>query len=149
MALFGLFAMLAGGCASSLKPYPNALPKNFQVYVKADSNALFSRVGIDLSIYDGVSACQYGYQGTMRLDQTGTGIGLPVGRPSYLQFWFTRSSLNGSAMVPYGVVLTPQVGYTYTADVHYAEGTYHAVLYERSAEGVRTLEHWPQQNCVR
>lgn len=141
--------MLAGGCASALKPYPNTLPKNFQVYAKTDSNALFSWVGIDMSIYDGVGACQYDYQGTMRLDQTGTGIGLPVGRPSYLQFRFTRSSLNGSAMVPYGVVLTPQAGYTYTADVHYAAGTYHAVLHERGAAGIRMLEHRPLPDCVR
>jgi len=147
--LLASLAMLAGGCASALKPYPNTLPKNFQVYAKTDSNALFSWVGIDMSIYDGVGACQYDYQGTMRLDQARTGIGLPVGRPSYLQFRFTRSSLNGSAMVPYGVVLTPQAGYTYTADVHYAAGTYHAVLHERGAADIRMLEHRPLPDCVR
>lgn len=142
-------AMLAGGCASALKPYPNTLPKNLQVHAKTDPNALFSWVDIDISIYEGVSACQYDYRGTMRLGQTGTEIGLPVGNPSYLQFWFTRSSLNSSAMVPYGVVLTPQAGYTYTADVHYAGGTYHAVLYERGATGVRPLEHQPLPSCVK
>lgn len=142
-------AMLAGGCASALKPYPNTFPKNLQVHAKTDPNALFSWVDIDISIYEGVSACQYDYRGTMRLGQAGTEIGLPVGRPSYLQFWFTRSSLGSSAMVPYGAVLTPQAGYTYTADVHYAGGTYHAVLYERGATGVRPLEHQPLPSCVK
>lgn len=147
--LLASLAVLAGGCASTLKPYPNTLPKNFQVYAKTDSNALFSWVGVDMSIYDGVGACQYDYQGTVRLDQAETGIGLPVGRPSHLQFWFSRSSLNSSSVVPYGVVLTPQAGHTYTADVHYAAGTYHVVLHERGAAGVRRLEHRPLPDCAR
>ena len=146
--LLALLAMSVGGCASALKPYPNTLPTNLQVNTKTDSTAFFSWVDIDISIYYGVGACQYDYQGTVRLNKADTEIGLPVGRPSYLQFWFSRSSVNGSAMVPYGVVLTPQVGYTYSADVHYAEGTYHAVLYERGATGVRMLEYQPLPDCV-
>lgn len=149
LLLLASLAMLAGGCASALKPYPNTLPKNLQVHAKTDPDGLFSWVDIDISIYEGVSACQYDYRGTMRLGQTGMEIGLPVGRPGYLQFWFTRSSLGSSAMVPYGLVLTPQAGATYTANVHYAEGTYHAVLHERGATGIRQLEHRPLPDCVK
>ena len=90
-ALLVSIALLAGGCASTIKPYPNTLPKNLQVQTETDSGALFSRTGVEVSIYSGVGACQFDYHGTMALDRAGTAIGLPVGMPSHLQLWFTRS----------------------------------------------------------
>jgi hypothetical protein len=131
LTALALASMLVTGC-SNVRPYPNSYDKNVRVHTKAESGEFFSRVRVDIDIFDLVEPCRVAYRGSMELDRPTIDIGLPINNPSYIEIGFTRNSLGGRSTIAYDTVLSPRPGYFYDAEVNYSDGIYGAVIREGS-----------------
>ncbi len=93
-----------------------------------------------MHIYEMNGPCNSEYQGTVDLpDSDKTKVGIPVGKPSALQFAFYGGSayFMGTHSISYETYLTPRAGYHYEIQVSYVEKMYNATVYELDTHGGR------------
>lgn len=141
--------LVLAGCAG-VKTYPNTLDKNLRVHTKAKSDALLTRLRVDIDIFDVVGDCRIEYVGSLKLDQPNVDVGLAVNKPSYLSIVFTRNSIGSRSTYTYETVLTPRAQHVYSVDVSHLEGMYEIFLRERGTaknSPVRELARQPLTNC--
>jgi hypothetical protein len=88
----------------------------------------------------------------VNLDRPAAAIGLPVDRPSYLVFGFTRSSwLAGSrSTVHYATLLTPRSGHVYDIEASYLDAIYRVRILESASHsgGRREVGQRRLSDCV-
>lgn len=143
-------AFALAGC-SSVKIYPNSLPKNMQVIAEIDSGAAKPETFVDFDIYRVDSRCKLQYEGRVVLESGKFDVGLPADDLVYLDFIFSSKPTRFSAVnsFSYGTLLKPRPGYRYVARVKYLDGLYSVVLRETSKDGSvnRELEKTPLSAC--
>lgn len=147
-ALIIALAFVLAGC-SSVRTYPNTLEKNLRVYTRADAGTFFSRLRVDIDIFDVAGDCRVEYQGSLRLNRPAVSIGLPVNKPSYVAIVFTRNVLGSLTTFTHETVLTPRPHHQYDTEVKYHDGMYQIILRERGTGGGpgRELPRQALKNC--
>jgi hypothetical protein len=140
-----LLLATAAGC-SGLKDYPSAPDENLLVRTKT-SGSLLTKVEAFVHVFRLRGTCDMEYLGTVKLDRDEIRTGIPLRQPTYLKFLFKTSPRlgGGASYIPYGVILTPQAGGQYTADVSYADEIYNVSVREISRRGApaRHIEREP------
>jgi hypothetical protein len=143
-------AIAVTGC-SSVKTYPNSLPKNMLVTTEIDSGSSWTETVAEFDIHRVDSNCELQYEGRVFLDKDRLDVGIPVDDLIFLDFIFASkgkfsSSVNG---VRYGTLLKPLSGYRYLTRVRYLNGIYSVAIRESSKDGSvgRELERIPLSTC--
>jgi hypothetical protein len=126
-----LLAGLLAGC-STVKTYPDALPRNVHIHTETSSGALLSKVRAAVHIHRVDANCLTEYEGTLRLDQGSVELGIPAGRTSVVAVTFSSSSVLGgsSSSVRYATLLTPRSDHKYDLKVSYREDIYDVTIRE-------------------
>jgi hypothetical protein len=126
-----LAASLLAGC-SGLKTYPDTAPKNLLIRAETSSGSILSKVRAAVHVHRVDANCRTEYQGTVELGEPSVHLGLPVDRLSLVAFVFNTSATFGgsSGSVRVEHLLKPRAGYTYQADMSYANSIYDVVLRE-------------------
>jgi hypothetical protein len=146
-----LAAGLLAGC-SGMKTYLDTAPKNLLIRTETTSGSILSKVRAAVHIHRVNTNCRTEYQGTVELGERSVHLGLPVDRVSLVAFVFNTSATFGgsSGSVRVEHLLTPRAGYTYQANVSYADSIYNVVLREidprRSSS--RELDRKSAQGCM-
>ena len=153
--LFALACMMAGmlsitGC-SSVKVYPDALPRNMQVLTDIDPGSQMPDAMIELNIYRVKMNCSLQYEGQILVGNGKSDIGIPADSLLYLDFIpVAKGKPSGPAnIVRYATLLNSRLGYSYKARVSYFKDIYSVVIRESSNIGSvrRNLEQIPLSEC--
>ena len=141
-----LVSVQFAGC-SSLKTYPNDLPKNVRVQTKTSSGSIFQKLNAGLNIYEVDRQCQTAYLGTVDLHHPVVDVGLPVQKQIYLEFTFDKSArfYNSSSSMNYGTLLRPILSRQYVIDVSYLDDLYQVKIREKGAPSA--IERKPLESC--
>lgn len=117
---------------SGRRAYENSLTKNLHVQTTTDSGSWFSSVRAAVDIHRVGIDCATDYEGTVRLGESTTKIGIPPDRWSYLVFVFSSSSFwgNRSGSITFETMLKPRPQYHYDAAVSYKNDMYHVAIRE-------------------
>lgn len=117
---------------SSLKTYENDSNKNLQVRTQTESESWLPRVRTSVDIHRVWEGCTVDYQGTVRLSQPKTDIGIPPDQWSYLVFVFSNSTLlaDRNSTTTYETLVKPRPNYRYEAEVSYKNDLYHVSIRE-------------------
>ena len=141
----GLVAIVLPGC-SSIRTYPNTLPKNLHVTAKVDSGTV-----VDLDVHRINARCEIAHQGRVPLDPGKVEVGLPVDETIYLDFVFASKSFFSSAVsvTRYSTLITPRSGEDYRAQVTYSKGIYNVLIRETRKAGSesREIDRIPLSAC--
>lgn len=132
---------LLPACAGT-KVYPNNLAKNLEIRTTTKSDSMLLRVGASVHVHRVIGPCATEYLGTVELDRKTTPIGIPVGKPSYLEVVFANSGVLGGyqSATSEGMVLTPRHGYRYRIDASYVDSLYSVVISEMPPGSTRVKE---------
>lgn len=153
--LLALGCIMAGmlvisGC-SSVKVYPNALPKNMQVVTDIDPGSQMPDAMVELNIYRVKANCSLHYEGRMLLGNGKSDVGISTDDLLYLDFVPVAKGKPSSAEsnIRYTTLLNPRLGYSYQARVSYFKDIYSVVIRESSNTGSvkRDLEQIPLGLC--
>lgn len=122
---------LVSGCAG-LQTYHSDLDNNLQLSAQAESGSILSGVRTAVEIHKVNPDCTTEYAGTIKLDDSVKGIGIPTGRSTYLVFTFDKGGLfsSQSSSISYDTLIRPRAGYQYTAQASYQDDLYNVVLSE-------------------
>ncbi len=133
------------GC-SSIKTYPNTLPKNMHVTTKLDSGSRVTSTEAALDIYRVDASCALTEEGRVDLEEAKTDIGLPTNGRLYLEFTFFNHNYlaRSSSSTNYGLLLTPRPGVSYQTKAQYLGGIYDVVVRE---SGGRVIEQVKLSDC--
>jgi hypothetical protein len=132
---------------SSLKTYPNDLPKNVRVQTKTSTGSIFQKLNAGLNIYEVDRQCQTAYLGTIDLDRSVMDVGLPVQKQLYLEFTFDKSArlASSSSSIYYGTLLRPAPARQYVVDVSYIDDLYQVKMREKGSTS--NLGYKPLESC--
>lgn len=124
-----VFVLLTG--CSGLKTYPNTHEKNVRIRTDTASS-FFEKVRVSVHVHAVDARCQLEYQGTVNLDASPFGVGIPADRPSYLVFNFSSSSFLGSSSssITQETLLRPRPGVQYDVQLSYRNDIYNVVVQE-------------------
>jgi hypothetical protein len=143
-------ALVVAGC-SSVKTYPNALPKNMQVIAEVDSGSAAVDTAAEFDIHRVNVRCETQYEGRVFLGNGKFDVGIPTGGLIYLEFIFASKRMLSSSVsaVRHGYLLTPRPGYRYLTKVKYLDGIYSVTIREISRDGSisRELDRIPLSAC--
>lgn len=149
-ACFGMVlavtAALLAGC-SSLKTYPNDLPKNVRVQTQTSSGFIFQSLNVGMNIYAVARQCQPTYLGTVDLDRPVVDVGLSVRQQLYLEFTFNKSArlYSSSSSIDYGTLFRPRPSRKYVIDVSYQDDLYQVKIRRKGARSY--LRRRPLETC--
>ena len=145
VAAIGIVAMTMAGC-SSIKTYPNTLPKNMHVTTKLDSGSKVTSTEAVLDIYRVNAKCELKEEGRVDLDEAQKDVGLPTSGTLYLEFTFSNYNylLRSSSSTSYGLLLAPRPGTNYQTKAQYISGFYDVVVRE---SGGRVIEQVKLSDC--
>lgn len=130
IVLAGIFVT---GCSfgGRSKPYPNLLEKNLRIKTEFDSGDTSSRMKISVSVFSVDAKCQKEYQGTVKLKDALTEVGIPKGRVSYLRFFYEATGfLNPGGTMSMGKFLKPRKGLHYDITTSYLDDMYYVEIFE-------------------
>jgi hypothetical protein len=146
-ALFA--ALLAAGC-SGVRTYPNELAPNFRVHTQVESVSALKSTVAEFDIHTVDARCETDYLGRVYLDKPRVDVGVPVGKPVYLDFIFASKAFLSTQVqaTRYTTVLTPRPGHEYDVQVRYLKGIYSVAIREAPRGGAgRLLERRDLADC--
>lgn len=133
--LIGLFLviLLLGCSTSTIKDYPNTLPKNLAVGLSADSD---SGVKTQLAVHRIDKNCRRAYLGSIRFGKKPVKVGIPNNKRTLLTFYFVNKDprwyINSTGTISVQALVKPRPGYHYQAKPSYVDSSYEVKLYEIS-----------------
>lgn len=145
VAAICVVAVMMAGC-SSIKTYPNTLPKNMHVTTKLDSGSRVTSTEAVLDIYRVDASCALTEEGRVDLEEAKTDVGLPTNGRLYLEFTFFNHNYlaRSSSSTSYGLLLTPRPGVSYQTKAQYLSGIYDVVVRE---SGGRVIDQVKLSDC--
>jgi hypothetical protein len=144
MAVFIVVLGFMTGC-SGIRPYPNTKDKNLFVDLKTDRG-----VRVSLDVYRVGPDCRVDYQGTVRLGNKRSEVGIPSGERLFLSFNFARSSIIfGKSSMGHGTLIKPRDGKIYRAEATYRDSMYNVEIYEAASLDAKgsEVEHLELNQC--
>lgn len=126
-----LLALILGilTACSSTRPYKSSSPENLTLKLDIRSGSAW------MNVYEVDNACATKYLGTVALEGARVKVAIPVNKPSYLQFYFSNTSLLSSKSISYSIYLSARAGNQYDATVSYFDDMYNAVVFEQETHG--------------
>lgn len=125
-----LLATLAG--CSGIKPYPNDLPKNVDVYTKTAKGTFFTKRSASVDIYLVHAGCKYDYRGTLYVEGNRLRVGVPNDQIVDAEIQFSNASRFGgdSSSLSVDAVFKPKRHYHYRIDGSYLNDFYNVTIME-------------------
>lgn len=141
--------LILQGC-SGIRPYSSVNGKNAVAKAVSIGTNVLNNVRFAIDIHSVDNLCMLTYIGSITVDSNPVWIGLPAGKPAYLQFRFEkRGLLTMQGTLLYSGMMTLKNSYKYELNMGYEKGIYSYSVFETTLRGThrRRIDLIEIQKC--